>query len=140
MLGFGVKFGEILDVGDLVFLYGPLGAGKTTFVKGVSSFFGVDVNRVKSPSFTILNIYRGSSVRIYHIDLFRASPEDIPLVEEYLDPFDGVSLVEWPQILEDEFNPDYVIRIEFLPGGSGRSVEVCATSPEKRLKLGDLFP
>jgi tRNA threonylcarbamoyladenosine biosynthesis protein TsaE len=85
---------------EIVLLTGELGAGKTVFAKGIAAGAGVrDVNRVCSPSFTLVNIYEGKH-RIFHIDLYRLEREAEILDlgwEDYLD--EGIVLVEWAEKL-----------------------------------------
>lgn len=94
----GKELAKQLNPGDVVCLEGDLGAGKTHFVKGVASFFGIDPTAVTSPTFTLINEYRGS-LPIYHFDCYRLNSEQEALeigAEEYLFG-DGISIVEWPQ-------------------------------------------
>jgi tRNA threonylcarbamoyladenosine biosynthesis protein TsaE len=93
----GRRLGRALRLGDLVFLEGPLGAGKSTFVRAVAEALSV-TDPVRSPSFTIANIYAGA-VTVQHLDLYRLevlADEDALALEEYVRP-DAVTLVEWPQ-------------------------------------------
>jgi tRNA threonylcarbamoyladenosine biosynthesis protein TsaE len=86
-----------LRPGDLVLLYGPLGAGKTTLVRVVARALQVS-DPVRSPSFTIANIYSGSVV-VQHLDLYRLDEigeDDALALEEYVRD-DAVTLVEWPE-------------------------------------------
>lgn len=94
----GHDFAKTLKGGDVVLLYGDLGAGKTVFVRGVGEAFGI--SGVRSPSFTLINEYEASSgLLIAHADLYRLEPEGVSAVgiEEYAGD-DGVILfVEWPE-------------------------------------------
>jgi len=84
-----------LGPGDVVLIDGPLGAGKTAFVRGVAEGLGADPGDVSSPTFTILQQY-GGTPPLYHADLYRlTAPEvdDLGLEETGLD---GVLAVEWP--------------------------------------------
>ena len=93
----GRRLGRALRPGDLVLLQGPLGAGKTTFARAVAEALGV-TDPVRSPSFTIANIYAGR-VPVQHLDLYRlegVTSEDALALEEYLRD-DAVTLVEWPE-------------------------------------------
>lgn len=85
---------------EIVFLTGPLGAGKTIFAKGLASGLGLeDVNQVCSPSYTLVNIYQ-SKFQIFHIDLYRLETEAEVLElgwEDFLGQ--GVIIVEWGERL-----------------------------------------
>lgn len=92
----GRGFAAELSVGDVVLIEGPLGAGKTAFVRGIAEGLGADPDDVSSPTFTILQQY-GSSPTLYHADLYRlnaAEAADLGLEETGLD---GVLAIEWPE-------------------------------------------
>jgi len=103
----GRTFAERLRVGDVVALYGDLGAGKTEFVKGICNYFDVE-DLVTSPTFTIINQYIGSMpdgdpVKIYHVDLYRIdSPKQLAEVgfDDCVFAHDAVKLVEWSEKAE----------------------------------------
>ena len=93
------EFARELKRGDIVFLYGELGSGKTVFVKGVCLGLGVQED-VTSPSFVIATEYQGS-MKVAHIDLYRLAGSEagaLP-IEEYV-VADGVTLIEWADRLE----------------------------------------
>jgi tRNA threonylcarbamoyladenosine biosynthesis protein TsaE len=96
---FGVEIGKALIPGDLILLYGPFGAGKTTLVQGIAAGAGAG-QRVTSPSFTLINEYRGK-LPLYHVDLFRLAEldQEIEQALESCEEGDGVTLVEWPDLL-----------------------------------------
>ncbi|MBI3587134.1 MAG: tRNA (adenosine(37)-N6)-threonylcarbamoyltransferase complex ATPase subunit type 1 TsaE [Ignavibacteriales bacterium] len=101
------SFAKELKRGDVIALYGELGAGKTQFVKGVSQALGVQES-VTSPTFVILNRYtgkdsRGEELLVYHLDLYRVkSLEEIYDIgyEEFFYG-NGICLVEWADLLGD---------------------------------------
>src|SRR5438270_7076993 len=66
----GRQVGQQLSGGEILLLNGPLGGGKTIFVKGLAGALGLNTQEVTSPSFTLVNRYRGK-LRLYHIDLYR---------------------------------------------------------------------
>lgn len=106
---FGKQFAERLQPGDVVCLDGDLGAGKTHFVKGIASYFGVDPIEVNSPTFTLINEYHGSS-SLYHFDCYRIKNEHEALeigTEDYLYG-DGISVVEWPEKIRNLLPPESV--------------------------------
>ena len=89
-----------LAPGAVLRLTGPLGAGKTAFVRGLARGLGIDPDDVSSPTFTLIHEYRGGRLRLFHADLYRlgrAAAEDLGLDE--LGVEDGVLAIEWPDRL-----------------------------------------
>ena len=101
----GKKIGKKLKKGDLVGLYGELGSGKTVFAKGIASGLKSKA-QVKSPSFTIINEYRGEYT-IYHIDLYRIDRADDLIKLGFDDYFygNGVCVIEWAEKISDYLPP-----------------------------------
>lgn len=102
----GERLSKELNEGDRVALVGELGGGKTRFVRGVARGLG-SKGFIKSPSFTIINIYEGGRLPLYHIDLYRISRAGDVFetgIEEYIYG-KGISIIEWadkaPAILDD---------------------------------------
>ncbi|HIW71716.1 MAG TPA: tRNA (adenosine(37)-N6)-threonylcarbamoyltransferase complex ATPase subunit type 1 TsaE [Candidatus Levilactobacillus faecigallinarum] len=97
---------------DVILLDGDLGAGKTTFTKGLAAGLGIKRN-VKSPTFTIIREYQGGRLPLYHMDVYRledGSGDELGL-EEYFNG-DGVNVIEWSQFIANELPKDY-LRIVF---------------------------
>ena len=95
------KFAEQLKVGDCVLYTGEKKKKKTHFTKGIAKYFGVD-GEVTSPTFAIVNEYIGSSVSVFHFDLFRInSYDDLYAIGffDYLDR-DGVLCIEWSENIQ----------------------------------------
>ncbi len=97
---FGIKLGQLLFPGALVTMSGDLGAGKTTITKSIGKALGVK-RTINSPTFTILKSYKGSTLKLHHIDAYRLEgiSQDLGF-EELFEDEDGVCIVEWPQFLE----------------------------------------
>lgn len=122
-------FAAALRPGDTVLLYGPLGAGKTTFVRAVARCLAV-TDSVRSPSFTIANIYSGA-VLVQHLDLYRLDEicdQDALALEDYARE-DAVTFVEWPEAgLGRLPAPAWAVRLEH-ESLETRAMSVEALSP-----------
>src|SRR5437870_5698430 len=94
----GVQIGEQLSGGEIILLNGPLGAGKTVFVKGIARALGIDEEEVTSPSFTLVNPHYGRLL-LYHIDLYRldegASAAHAVDLDEILTDQNAIVIIEW---------------------------------------------
>jgi tRNA threonylcarbamoyladenosine biosynthesis protein TsaE len=94
----GARTGERLKGGEILLLDGPLGAGKTIFVKGIASALGLDEDEVTSPSFTLVNLYHGR-LKLYHLDLYRlsegAQAAHAVDLEELLADEQAIIVIEW---------------------------------------------
>ncbi len=86
----------VLKEGDVLILDGGLGAGKTTFVKCIVEYYGISGNIVSSPTFTIMNVYRGEKVKLFHVDLYRIEHNDDIFFDELFETSSNcIFLVEW---------------------------------------------
>ena len=128
MQQFGRELAASLNVGDVVLLHGDLGAGKTTFTQGVAEGLGVD-GPVQSPTFTLVREHDACGLRLYHLDLYRLDdPEQLEDIgyEVFINPPDGVSLIEWPERAGDWLPERFtLIQIQHL-GGDRREVRITA--------------
>ena len=95
----GLCLGACLRPGDVVLMFGEMGAGKSVLTRAAARALGVE-GPVPSPTFTILNMHEGKAMRLYHFDLYRLEGADA-LYEMGLDEFiparDGACLIEWPE-------------------------------------------
>lgn len=99
---------------ETLVLTGELGSGKTTFVKGMVGGTGLSEDAVRSPTFTLMNVYVGR-ITIYHLDLYRLERPDFLLfdVENLIEEDEGVIVVEWGDLYEDFWPEDSIrVRIE----------------------------
>jgi tRNA threonylcarbamoyladenosine biosynthesis protein TsaE len=108
----GYTFGKQLPKNSVVYFLGELGAGKTTFIKGLTEgISGFDPDHVNSPTFSYLNIYPGT-LTVYHFDLYRMknSAEFLSMgFEDYFDQ-DGICCIEWSERIADLL-PSHVIAV-----------------------------
>lgn len=94
------ELASLLEPGDVVLVSGGLGAGKTTFVRGLAAGLGIDPDEVCSPTFTLIHEYRGGRLTLYHADLYRLDREAADdLGIEELGARDGILAIEWPDRL-----------------------------------------
>ena len=123
----GVDLAESLRAGDVVTLIGAIGAGKTTFVRGLGQGLGIPASSVASPSFVLVRQYTSGRMPLYHADLFRL--DNLPQaanvgLEEYYEA-GGVTLIEWankvPGVLPEQF---LEIRFEVVDPGTRRLTAV----------------
>ena len=94
----GESLGRSLEPGSVVLLYGDLGAGKTAFVRGMARGVGALPDEVSSPTFTLVQEYAGTSLTLYHVDLYRldaAEVDDLGL-DDLVDSR-GVVAIEWAE-------------------------------------------
>jgi tRNA threonylcarbamoyladenosine biosynthesis protein TsaE len=126
MQALGAELARALDTGDVLMLHGDLGAGKTTLTQGIATGLGVE-GPVQSPTFTLVREHRGREMMLYHLDLYRLNdPDELENLgyEVYLDPPDGVSVIEWPERAGDWLPERFtLVQIEHL-GGDRRKVTI----------------
>ncbi|HZE70670.1 MAG TPA: tRNA (adenosine(37)-N6)-threonylcarbamoyltransferase complex ATPase subunit type 1 TsaE [Pyrinomonadaceae bacterium] len=116
----GMKLGLQLTGGEVLLLSGPLGAGKTVFVKGIAGALGLNPEDVTSPSFTLVNPYDGQ-LRLYHIDFYRlnegATAAHAVDLEELLADEDSVIVIEWAERIGEYRLPTNSWRITISGAG-----------------------
>lgn len=125
----GARFAAALDTGGVrsafVALRGEMGVGKTAFTRGFASHFGITA--VKSPTYTVVNEYRGKAP-IFHFDMYRIESEDDLYsigYDDYIER-DGYSIVEWSENIDDMIPHDAIfVTILRIPGNdSGREIKI----------------
>ena len=119
-MALGEQLAGILQSGDVLALYGDLGAGKTHLVKGLACGLGIPPEDVTSPTFTLIQEYP-TNPPLYHLDAYRIehlSELERMGVDEYLHG-DGVCVIEWPERME-ALLPDQTIRLRLSHSGKYR--------------------
>ena len=136
LMAWGEKLGALLRKQDVLILTGDLGAGKTTFTKGVAR--GLNIKQmIKSPTYTIVREYDGR-LPLYHLDVYRIG-EDPDSID--LDDFlfgEGVTVIEWGELLEDSLPSDY-LKLTILRKNDGRELVFDAKGHRAENLLEELF-
>ncbi len=115
----GESLATTLKAGDVVLLYGELGAGKTAFVRGLARGLGASPDDVSSPTFTLMQEYTGDDTMLYHVDLYRLEAKEIDdLGLDELISGNGIVAIEWA----DRWNgrPDDVCEVWIADVGDER--------------------
>ena len=131
-LALGATLAPGLRPGMVIYLSGDLGAGKTTFARGLLHALGV-TERVKSPTYTLVEPYTISSLYLYHFDFYRLRYTDEWVDAGFRDYFNGaaVCLVEWPEKAGGQL-PAPDVTIEMAVAGDGRSITITAETEAGR--------
>lgn len=114
-IAFAKKLGSLLKIGDIIAYKGGLGAGKTTFTRGLAIGIGLDDN-VTSPTFSIVNEYRGK-INLYHFDMYRIiNSEELEATGFYDYPLDeSIFAIEWSENIADILPPSTIfVTIELI--------------------------
>lgn len=135
----GKRLAAVLKPGDIVFLRGDLGAGKTTLVKGIAGAWQIPAEKVHSPTFVLMNHYP-SRVPIYHFDFYRLnSPDEIAAIgyEEFLYGR-GVALIEWPEKFGSLAPGEHILVDLRHAGESQRECLISAKGKDYQARLAKL--
>ncbi len=119
LLEFGQQLAKLCKPGDIIFLKGELGAGKTTLSRGFLRGLGYS-GTVKSPTYTIVEPYQFSDFSVFHFDLYRITDASELLDMGFADYFaqDAICLIEWPERAESVFSkPAIICDIAIVPQG-----------------------
>lgn len=123
-LKLGATLASVLQSGMNLFLYGDLGAGKTTLVRGLLQHLGY-AGKVKSPTYTLVEPYALADFNLYHFDLYRFLDEEEWELSGFRDNFNAqsVCIVEWPEKAQNLL-PEPDIAIHLIPYNLGRKVMI----------------
>jgi tRNA threonylcarbamoyladenosine biosynthesis protein TsaE len=120
----GARLAASLALGDVVFLMGPLGAGKTTLARALIGAWTRSPEIVPSPTYTLAQVYEGPNGPLWHVDLYRLEgPDDLDelgLEEAYAT---ALTLIEWPERMGGRVPVDR-LELRFAMAGEGRRLDM----------------
>jgi tRNA threonylcarbamoyladenosine biosynthesis protein TsaE len=125
----GADLAARLVGGSRVLLYGELGAGKTAFVRGLAAGLGIDPDEVSSPTFTLVQEYRGR-LPLYHVDLYRLGPGEVDDLGLDALAADGVLAIEWAERMPRADPGAIKVRLEHA-GEDQRRITLTAPATEE---------
>ncbi len=126
----GERLARLARPGDVIALWGELGAGKTVLAKGIATGLGLDASDVSSPTFVILHEHFGGRLPLFHLDLYRLEGKDLGTIgwEETLDA-GGMTVIEWPDRAGEGLPTDRLdVHLAHI-ADTKRSVALRATGP-----------
>jgi tRNA threonylcarbamoyladenosine biosynthesis protein TsaE len=123
---FGQELADRLTPGTILLLVGDLGSGKTSLVQGLAAGLGI-TEAVASPTFTIVNEYCQGRMPLYHLDLYRLTPQEVTAlqIDRYWDPWEvepGIVAIEWPERLQQQ--PEHYWQIELAHQAESRTIKI----------------
>ena len=140
---FSKNISKIIDKGDIIFLYGEIGVGKTTFVRffinHLESKNKIKSSDVLSPTFNIVYDYDVGSIKILHYDLYRLKNySDISQLGVFETSKDHIKIVEWPQLIESKPKDRIDIQFKYSKLIDSREIEVIGFGKWKDYKFDEI--
>jgi tRNA threonylcarbamoyladenosine biosynthesis protein TsaE len=124
----GAQLAARLGPGARVLLHGELGAGKTAFVRGLASGLGLDPDEVSSPTFTLVQEYRGGRLPLFHVDLYRLASGEVDDLGLDALAADGVLAIEWAERMPRADPGAIEVRLEHA-GDDQRRIAIAVPAP-----------
>jgi len=140
---FSKNISKIISAGDIIFLYGEIGVGKTTFVRFFINHIE-NKNRIKnsevlSPTFNILYDYKVGNIKILHYDLYRLKNyKDISQLGMFETSNDSIKIVEWPELIESKPKDRVDIQFQYSKLKDSRKVEIIGFGKWKDYKFNEI--
>ena len=137
------KISEIINAGDIIFLYGEIGVGKTTFVRFFINHLevenGIKKSDILSPTFNIAYDYDIGKIKVYHYDLFRLKNyKDILELGMFETSKDHIKIIEWPELIELKPKDRIDILFQYSKLKNSRKVEIVGFGKWKDYKFNEI--
>ncbi len=116
MISFGKELGSNLKGGEVIELIGDVGAGKTTFTKGLAKSLGI-TDEIQSPTFTISRVYEGTKNNLVHYDFYRLNDAGIMAIEmqDVIDDPNNITVIEWGEPIREVLPKKYItVKIKII--------------------------
>ena len=116
MISFGQELGNSLKGGEVIELIGDVGAGKTTFTKGLAKSLGI-TDEIQSPTFTISRVYEGAKNNLVHYDFYRLNDAGIMAIEmqDVIDDPNNITIIEWGEPVREVLPKKYItVKIKII--------------------------
>ena len=140
---FSKNISKIISAGDIIFLYGEIGVGKTTFVRffinHLESKKGIKNSDVLSPTFNIVYDYDVGNIKILHYDLYRLKNyKDISQLGMFETSDDSIKIVEWPELIESKPRNRVDIQFQYSKFIDSRKIEIIGFGKWKDYKFNEI--
>ena len=140
---FSKNISKIVKAGDIIFLYGEIGVGKTTFVRFYINYLesknGIKSSDVLSPTFNIVYDYEVGSVKILHYDLYRLKNyEDISQLGMFETSNDSIKIIEWPELIKPKPKDRVDILFQYSKLMNSRKVQIIGFGKWKDYKFNEI--
>jgi len=140
---FSKNISKIISSGDIIFLYGDIGVGKTTFVRflinHLESKNGIKKSDVLSPTFNIVYDYDIGNLKILHYDLYRLrNYKDISQLGMFETSSDSIKIVEWPELIESKPNDRVDIQFQYSKLIDSRKIKIVGIGKWKDYKFNGI--
>jgi len=140
---FSKNISKITSAGDIIFLYGEIGVGKTTFVRFFINYLesknGIKDSDVLSPTFNIVYDYDIGNIKIIHYDLYRLKNyKDISQLGMFETSNDGIKIVEWPELIEPKPKDRVDIQFQYSKFIDSREVKIVGFGKWKDYKFNEI--
>ena len=140
---FSKNISQIISAGDIIFLYGEIGVGKTTFVRffinRLESKNGIRNSEVLSPTFNIVYDYDVGNLKILHYDLYRLKNyKDISQLGMFETSNDSIKIVEWPELIESKPKDRIEIQFQYSKLADSRKIKIIGFGKWKDYKFNEI--